>query len=369
MKSDIMVSSLVFCSTDIGGNFRLLRIARRMAMRPGSNVILIGPDVSNVPKEIEKLKNVSIRHLQTFSFPFFLAPLLFPLKLFIRLLEFIVIRVTIYHVDQVICSTNPVITEPIVGWILARTLGAKLLFDVSPFQYTRQSSGTMMYFEQRITALADLRLVPTKAMKIVLSLQSIDSQILPDMPGTLYHNQGNRADVLDILDIAPTTIIIGLSLPIFNTAELDTVVHIFQSLDVDSDVCLLVFGGSKCSKAITSRLTNKPHITMKFVPINSTLYASALAACDCAIILHGSRYGLDISPQLTEAIATATPVLVHRFGCISEVVTDGVNGFIFRDTKELTSLLQRVANNTLDIRAMKHAITAPDIPALWDAVL
>lgn len=371
-----MVSSLVFCSADIGRNFRLLRMARRLASKKESKVIVIGSELSSLPKKIEKLPNVSFRPLARFvEVPLLIAPLLFPFKLFLRILEFIVIKVTIGHVDQVICSTNPLFVEPLIGWILAKSLRATLIFDVSPFRYTRKSrfyvEHLIMMLERQITAIADSRFVPTKAMQVVLSLHCIDSSVLRDLPGEMFkYNHGNREEIIEIMNIPINSLIIGLVLPNFSHAELTAVTEIVRTAESPTPLCLLVFGGNKLEKSIESHLSDTNNVTMRFVSINSTLYAIALGACDAAILFHGSRYGLDISPQLTEVVSSGTPAIVQFGGCVSEIISDGVNGFIFRDFDDFAAVFTKILREGgEELRKMKEALVVQDFESAWSKFL
>src|SRR5438309_11653127 len=57
---------------------------------------------------------------------------------------------------------------------------------------------------------------------------------------------------------------------------------------------------------------------------------------------------------MIEALACGTPVLAFAEGAASEIVIDGVNGFLVRDEREMSDALARV--HTIDPRRCRDSV-------------
>ena len=85
-----MPSILIFSAEDIGSNYRILRHAKSVATLPNSKVQILGPDISSLPKELEKLPNIDHHYIYLWEFPYFLDYLFFPIKILILLFQILI---------------------------------------------------------------------------------------------------------------------------------------------------------------------------------------------------------------------------------------------------------------------------------------
>ncbi|GBM71430.1 Chitobiosyldiphosphodolichol beta-mannosyltransferase [Araneus ventricosus] len=70
-------------------------------------------------------------------------------------------------------------------------------------------------------------------------------------------------------------------------------------------------------------------------------YPTFLACADLGISLHSSSSGLDLPMKVVDMFGCCLPVAAVSFNCIEELVKDGVNGTIFKDSQQLSKQLQK----------------------------
>ncbi|KAF8768301.1 Chitobiosyldiphosphodolichol like protein [Argiope bruennichi] len=70
-------------------------------------------------------------------------------------------------------------------------------------------------------------------------------------------------------------------------------------------------------------------------------YPIFLACADLGISLHNSSSGLDLPMKVVDMFGCCLPVAAVSFSCIEELVKDGVNGTIFKDSQQLSKQLQK----------------------------
>jgi len=68
-------------------------------------------------------------------------------------------------------------------------------------------------------------------------------------------------------------------------------------------------------------------------------YPLLLGAADLGVSLHSSSSALDLPMKIVDMFGCGLPVLALDFKCLNELVLDGKNGLIFKNSKELTAHL------------------------------
>lgn len=64
-------------------------------------------------------------------------------------------------------------------------------------------------------------------------------------------------------------------------------------------------------------------------------YPRLLSLCQLGVSLHYSSSGLDLPMKVVDMFAAGLPVLAVNYPALSELVKDGVTGFVFSDRKKL----------------------------------
>jgi beta-1,4-mannosyltransferase len=68
-------------------------------------------------------------------------------------------------------------------------------------------------------------------------------------------------------------------------------------------------------------------------------YALLLGSADLGVSLHMSSSGLDLPMKVVDMFGTGLPVAGYQYEAIPELIEDGVNGRLFKDSKDLAAQL------------------------------
>ncbi|OLY84517.1 Chitobiosyldiphosphodolichol beta-mannosyltransferase [Smittium mucronatum] len=74
--------------------------------------------------------------------------------------------------------------------------------------------------------------------------------------------------------------------------------------------------------------------------LSSKDYLNLLGSADIGVSLHTSSSGLDLPMKIVDMFGCGLPVLAYNFKCIGELVSNGVNGYIFNDSDELADQIK-----------------------------
>lgn len=366
-----MPSILVFTKKDIGQNFRLLRHIKSLASYKENKITILAPDISSLPKDIEHSTNVVHKYFYTFDIPYpVLSILLFPLEVLLYVIEMAIYISILPKYDFVLTDSSSILNS-ICARVFSRFLNGKLIFDIHSLKWNHKSDFMALilhYIEHRVQKMANYLIVSTKSLQIVLQLQNIKSYYLCNPPGNNFIPYDDlKTTVCDFLRIDQSQLLIGVLMSSFAINDLQMILEIARNFEnAKRCMCFIIFAGSKAEKIIQDTIDKSclSCVSIRFVHLNTDAYAQTLGCCDCGILFHGSRYGLDLTSDITDIVGCQIPILALRNGCVSEVVKEGTNGFLFKDKAELTQILNRLVSKEIDLSILKKNCTN-EYPS-WD---
>ena len=367
-----ILNSVVFCLGDIGANERLLRYARCLLRRKGK-VYLVGFDGFEIPEELCEHENLSVTFVFAFwDYPKILAPLLWPLEFLFLMIQMIGVALNISQaIDYVICQDKRFVMEPVIGKLVARVTGARLICDVVSCAWF--ASEITKFIGKRSLSLANVLVTSTCAMQRVFKIGGLSSHCLENIPdGVFSTDKDTRRVVHRLYELAENCICVAVTC-VESAAYFDVLRDIGKELKEGKvNVCFFVCGHSKlCSEfnrqgPLCSKIGNE-FAKFVYVPYQYDIYPTVISACDFAMCEHASPNVLDISMPILEMQACGLPVIAQRYGCVTERVKDGVNGMLFDDPEGLRTILRSILiTRTVNIATMRTTVhTTPD----WDEVL
>ena len=380
-----MPSLLIFSTSDIGQNYRLLRHAKSFSSLNNSHVTILAPDISSLPKEIEKSQNIDIRYLYIFNLPYFLNFITIPIQyLFIQIQCYYFFLKSLIIYDFIISRPWPFL-DSIFSFSLSRMFKAKLIYDISIFKFTDQKRSSLMRtIEKKVNRIANYRICSTRAQQVFLEIQKISSSIIHDPPGIQFSSEKViKKEVFSFLNISERTLV-AILMPIYDIDFLNMIMQNIENLDnQEVTSAFIIFGSPKIQSQVESVFNQKSNIpqnqknqnnllniklkysSLHFIPINTDAYVNVLSCCDLGILLNGSRYGFDYTPELTELVACGIPIIVGKGGCMTEVVENGKNGFIFNSKEQLCEILSSIfVEKKIKLRSLKESMKSHS--SNWD---
>jgi len=109
---------------------------------------------------------------------------------------------------------------------------------------------------------------------------------------------------------------------------------------------------------------NMSNITVHTVWLPLEDYPLLLGAADIGVCLHYSSSGYDLPMKVVDMFGCGLPVCAIHYNCIDELVADGQNGYIFRDSAKLADVIVEMLQGFTDPAAdqtlarMRHNLIA-----------
>lgn len=359
MKKDYtphLRTALIFSFSDIGKNARMLRYTKQLIVSNNMKVILVGYDINDIPIEIKKLPNLSIRYIFPFLYNFrILQTLFWPLQFFFYLIQMIGIAVNISSLSLVISSTTFYFIEPFCALIISKIHHSNLAFDISNFSwYDNQITS---YVTKKMLSFSNHIICPTHSIEVVLNLAGFHPFVIPDMADSSFQSNSKiKKKIENLLKIDQNSILIAVPFREFDNDTFNKLENSAGYLKKSrKNVTFVIFGNSKLSEKFEEKIKriSIQKVSFKFLPFQYDIYPMILGACDIGIHFPDSEFVFELSPQILAMSACQIPIIAFRFGCASEVVKENVNGFILNELSDLGPKLKEIfVNNSIDLSSM-----------------
>lgn len=194
MKKSKRLRLLIFSTYDIGSNIRLLSHAKYFSDLDNSRVLILAPDITSLPKQIEQRKNIKQQYFHQFiQLPSFLSFIFYPLQVLFYSIELFITAITYPSFDYCLVSNEE---SFFLSFLLSKWCHAKLILDYSSLKWSQNdyNLGFLRKIEEKILSLADIHICSTKAIQLILKLRNIDSFVIHDPTQSFIYDQ-NHPDI------------------------------------------------------------------------------------------------------------------------------------------------------------------------------
>lgn len=348
---------------DVGREFRLLRQAQWLTHKRGIHVDMIGCAASGLPRDLTSCELFRHWEIYIFDIPFPFHICLSPLIFIWPIIQIFIAIWKIGAADLVIASTSYSYFDVIIAHLCRVILRAKLVLDIAPLTKNDRNNALMKQVTTKLSKVADVKIVSTRGMQVVLRMKGIDSALVHDPPGTQFRRRPEmREPIRELLNIDPGATMIVVPVPETNYNAITRVIKIVQSVDelVSDPVVVIVFCDGKTGSEVEKRtnVLKMDKVQMRVFGVNSDAYWNIMGVADLGICLRASRNGFDVSPELLEMTASGVVTIAIRYGCACEYVSDGKTGFLVADDAGLLKVLSDViVEKTVDVAKMRVKIS------------
>lgn len=366
---------VILTTGDLGRSYRLLRHAKSYHEIENNQVILIGPELTSMPRELTQARNVRHVNLSIIPYSFPWSVMLVPISFIWRIVQVFMALITVFRADIIMTSTANNLGDSILAWLGKYILGAKLILEISPFRHAcrpkDESVAILRVLESQIPKLADEIIVSTNAMHVMLKVMRMESHVIQDEPGTNFRPRPEqRAGVAKLLGNEEP--IISVPLPILNVDTRQKLISLIQRLDreLSETVNLVVFCGGKLRAGFEQDLEKLQlrHTNIHVFSMYTDIYSHILGVSDLGLCFAGSQNGLDITPELLEMVASGVPTIVYRYGSVIEYVKHGETGFVFSSDDELSAILQQIfVKKSMNLAIMRKNCEQRKLRGVWQS--
>ena len=350
----------------------------------------IRSDISNNSKikqyHIHQGINKFLRKLPRFCFIFVAL-----IKILIQTLSLTWILFRIPKFKFLILQNPPGIPSMFICWIICRIRGAKFIIDWHNYGFTILKVNNRPNFlvnlaskyEKYLGKKSDLNFCVSQAEKRDLKKEFlIDAICLPDRPvkglfkflneieaNELYKNYPNELySLIDthlpenknnkpIVMISSTSWTPDEDFSMLLDAFIKTEELIFESIEDRSQnniynitkeqikkILFLITGRGPMRDKFMEKVSEAKlkFFDVKSIWLESDDYPKLLSLVDLGISLHYSSSGIDLPMKVVDMFSGCLPVASIYYETINELVQENVNGFLFKNDKELAKILKNV---------------------------
>lgn len=367
----IVMKCLILCFHDLGRDQRLIRHALSLINLKNAQITLVGLDLSDIPQDLIKSRNIKVKYIYPFvDTPYFLVPIFWIFRFVFYFIQVLGIAIHVSSLELIISSTEHILTETIISYLISRIKKAKLVFDLTPFAWTNENSQftSTKKVSKTMYSLADYRVSQTRSMQLVLKLGGIESFFIPSEPEKIFKPVPEyRNSIIEILNVNKASLLIAVPIMQFNDNYFQTLIKIAKHLDNKNIyMTFIILGSGKSQKMVDDKINKLDFkmIKFKFFPFQYDIYPKIIGSCDLGICFEGSPLVLDVSHVLLEMNACHIPIIATQFGCVNEIVKNGENGIIVDGEQEMIDVFDKLfIKNTLHLNDIKPK---ESLPISWD---
>ena len=362
-----------------------------------NEVSLIGYDGGDIRSDIAN--NSKIKQYHFFQkINKFLRKLPRILFIFVALLKIILQTISLTWIllripkfRFLILQNPPGIPSMLICWIICKIRGSKFIIDWHNYGYTILKVNNRPNFivnlaykyEKYIGKKSDLNFCVSRAEKRDLKKQfNIDAICLPDRPvkglfkflneieaNDLYKNYPNELySLIDthleknqnkkpIVMISSTSWTPDEDFSMLLDAFIKTEEMIKESIEdktkkdiynVTEDkikkILFLITGRGPMRDKFMEKISeaNLKFFDVKSIWLESDDYPKLLSLVDLGVSLHYSSSGIDLPMKVVDMFSGCLPVASVYYETINELVQENVNGFLFKNSKDLSKILKNV---------------------------
>jgi len=380
---------------DLGRSPRMQYHVQSLASH-GYEVDMIGYDGSHLPSAITENRNIRVKFIRPVPVWFAKLPkLLAYLMKSIWQALFLLFSLPLFsHLSYILVQTPPGIPTLPTLWIYSAIKGTQLIIDWHNYSHTILSLALppahplvnlTKVVEKIFGQMASNNFCVTKAMKEDLSSNwGVEAHVLYDRPPEkfkpitaiekqkLFSNLAEKYPAFN--DVCENTGVVVSSTSWTEDEDfailLDALVD-YEKMCESNSLCklLVVITGKGPMKQFYIDEVN--NMNFKFVQVvtpwlETEVYPTMLASADLGVCLHTSSSGLDLPMKVVDMFGCGLPVAAIHFKALDELVQDGENGKIFKNSAELSDILKLWFGGSNELRS-KFSKNLEDFRNLrWD---
>ena len=257
--------------------------------------------------------------------------------------------------DFILLTMNALILEPLIGKIAAKIFKTKFIIDIDNFDLTNDGSSMMRKsIETKMIKKADVVFAPTLATQMILILRGIKNVLLRDIPPR-YGEINSRVDLYE----EP---IVGVITTDFDEESVSELLKLIKQVDETKRIIHFhLFCTSKSLRLIHLQFKDyqPKNCSINYLNVNAKSYFVDLQQCFIGVLINSTDV-LKISKSAIEMMGAGVPIIARRFGCISELIKNEENGFLYEEKDELIITFMKAVNSPSVLKMRKTILQLRD---------